>query len=129
MIDQSGSKRVLLVGWHPSVVDYAKFPGLTAEKLEAALLGDEAKLRALGYDASWLFLRDAETAAGDILARLKAEHFSIILIGAGVRKVEEHFLTFERLVNLVHEHAPKARIAFNTNPSDTAEAVQRWDTA
>jgi hypothetical protein len=33
------------------------------------------------------------------------------------------FLLFERLINVVHEAAPGARIAFNTSPADTAEAV------
>ena len=33
---------------------------------------------------------------------------------------------FERLVNAVHRAAPQARICFNTKPTDTAQAVQRW---
>jgi hypothetical protein len=33
---------------------------------------------------------------------------------------------FERLLNLVHARAPGAKICFNSNPGDTAEAVQRW---
>ena len=32
---------------------------------------------------------------------------------------------FEKLINVVHEHAPKSRICFNTTPGDTASAVQR----
>lgn len=31
-----------------------------------------------------------------------------------------------KLVNVVREDAPRANICFNTNPSDTAEAVLRW---
>ena len=57
---------------------------------------------------------------------LTSEPFDVVLIGAGVRKDEEHFLVFERLVNVVHEHAPHARMAFNTGPMDSAAAVQRW---
>jgi hypothetical protein len=30
------------------------------------------------------------------------------------------------VLNLVHALAPNARICFNTNPGDTAEAVRRW---
>jgi ketopantoate hydroxymethyltransferase len=120
------SKKVLLVGWHHSAVDFSKFPGLTAEKLESALLADEAALRDMGYDARWCFLYSAKTAAAEITEVLGSESFNVILIGAGVRKVDEHFLVFEALVNVVHEHAPQTRIAFNTNPADTAAAVQRW---
>jgi hypothetical protein len=36
------------------------------------------------------------------------------------------FLLFEKLVNVVHENAPGARLCFNTRPDDTAESVQRW---
>ncbi|WP_017016359.1 hypothetical protein [Enterovibrio norvegicus] len=49
-----------------------------------------------------------------------------MLIGAGVRRDEDHFLVFERLVNAAHMAAPDAAICFNTNPSDTAEAIKRW---
>jgi len=33
---------------------------------------------------------------------------------------------FEKLVNVVHEHAPHAKICFNTKPEDTAEGFLRW---
>ena len=42
-----------------------------------------------------------------------------------VRKDDDHFLVFEQLVNTVHEHAPQARMAFNTGPTDSDAAVQR----
>jgi len=38
------TKKVLMAGWHSSVVDYSKYAGLTPEKLEIALRADEAKL-------------------------------------------------------------------------------------
>jgi hypothetical protein len=33
---------------------------------------------------------------------------------------------FENVINLVRALAPKAQIAFNTNPAETADAVRRW---
>lgn len=57
---------------------------------------------------------------------LQKKRFDCILIGAGVRTIPRHFILFEKLLNIVHEHAPQARICFNTRPGDTAEAVQRW---
>ena len=48
------------------------------------------------------------------------------MIGAGVRKDDDQFLLFEKLLNLIHELAPNARIAFNSSPNDTVEAVKRW---
>jgi hypothetical protein len=56
------SKKVLMDGWHPSVVDYSRYPGLNAEKLEFALRADEKKLNDLGYDASIGFIFSGESA-------------------------------------------------------------------
>jgi hypothetical protein len=58
-------KNVLMVGWHPSVVNYAKYPSLTPEKLEASLRADEARLSELGYKARLGFIHSADTAATD----------------------------------------------------------------
>jgi hypothetical protein len=48
------------------------------------------------------------------------------MIGAGIRTIPSNFILFEKLINVVHEHAPQAKLCFNTKPSDTADAVQRW---
>lgn len=120
------SKKVLMIGWHPDAVNYDKWPGLTSEKLEAALRADEEKLNGLGFDAKLGFIHSSDTAANDIETLLAEVAFDMVLIGAGVRKDDEHFLVFERLVNVVHEHAPGARIAFNTGPTDSDDAVLRW---
>ena len=69
----------MLTGLDPTVVDYDRWPGLTAEKLEA-----------------------------------------------GVRMDTEEFRLFEKLINSVHEHAPGARICFNTGPTDSVGAVRCW---
>ena len=120
------SKKVLMVGWHPTVVDYSKYPGLTAEKLEGALRADEKKLNDLGYAAAIGFIFSGDTATDQLIETLKETAFDVVLIGAGVRKDDDHFLVFEKLVNVVHEYAPQARIAFNTGPTDSDIAIQRW---
>ena len=119
-------KKVLMVGWHPTALDYAKWPGLTPEKLEAALRADEDKLNGLGFETTLAFIHSSETAADDLTNILKGSAFDVVMIGAGVRKDDDHFLVFEQLVNVVHEHAPNARIAFNTGPTNSDAAVQRW---
>ena len=67
-----------------------------------------------------------ETAESAVTSCLRAKQYDCVIIGAGVRANPKYFLLFERLLNLVHELAPQARIAFNTMPTDTVEAVQRW---
>lgn len=119
-------KKVLMVGWHPSVVNYDKYPGLTPEKLEHALRADETKLNDLGYDAAIGFIHSGDTALDQVETALKTTAYDVVLIGAGVRKDDDHFLLFETLINVVHRTAPGARIAFNTGPTDSDKAVQRW---
>lgn len=120
------TKNVLLIGLDPTVVDYGRWPGLTAEKLEAGLRRDEAALKDCGYEAEVCFIDHGETAEQVVKAKLANTDFACVLIGAGVRIDTEEFRLFEKLVNTVHEHAPRARLCFNTGPTDSVDAVQRW---
>jgi|SRR5580700_11390685 hypothetical protein len=38
----------------------------------------------------------------------------------------EYNLLFEKVMNAIHQKAPSAKLCFNTNPSNTAEAILRW---
>jgi hypothetical protein len=67
-----------------------------------------------------------ETAEAVVQNQLKQKRFDCVLIGAGVRTNQTNFMLFEKLINVVHEHAPQAKLCFNQLPSDTAEAVKRW---
>jgi hypothetical protein len=119
-------KRVLVVGLEPTLVDYSLFPDLDAEKVLAALKADQTNLNALGYDAQLCLIDLGRTAEAVVLQQLSQNTFDCILIGAGVRTVPAHLFLFEKLINVVHQNAPTAKLCFNTKPSDTAEAVQRW---
>ena len=119
-------KRVLLLGLLPSVVDFSSIPDLTEEKLDASLKAQEKSLRDLGFDARWCLVDLGATAEAAARDALSAGPWDVILIGAGVRAMPAQFALFEKLINVVHEHAPKARICFNTRPDDTTEAVLRW---
>jgi hypothetical protein len=117
---------VVICGLAPEVVDYARYPGLTDEKLMAALHAEAAKLEALGYTVEFSLVRDLAAGAVEFANTLARGQFDCVLIGAGVRKDPEHFLLFEQLVNAAHQHAPGAKICFNTEPTDTVDAVRRW---
>jgi hypothetical protein len=120
-------KRVLMIGLEPKVVDYAALPArLDEPTLRAGLAADEQRLRDLGYNANWLLIDRGETAETVVSAALEEQTFDCVLLGAGIRTVPPLFLLFEKLVNLVHEKAPHAKICFNTSPENTAESVQRW---
>jgi len=119
-------KNVLLIGLLPGVVDFSEFPELNEEKLGAALQAQEQGLCALGFAARWCLVDRGETAEAVVRATLAAEVFEGVLIGAGVRTAPAHFALFERLINVVHEGAPGAKICFNSTPGDTQQAVLRW---
>jgi hypothetical protein len=121
--------RVLLVGLDPDIVDYSKspVPGLTAAKVHAAVEGDKAKLEAIGHSVKSLYVDDGKSAEAVLTAELSSGGYDCIMVGAGLRIVPPYFLLFEKLINVIHRHAPAStKICFNTNPSDTADAVLRW---
>jgi hypothetical protein len=124
-----GEKSVLVIGLDPSLIDFSKpgyAPGMDATKVLAGLKSSEDELTSLGYSVQTCLTDFGETAEVVLQSRLKQKRFSCILIGAGVRANPSNFLLFEKLINVVHEHAPQAKLCFNTLPSDTAAAVKRW---
>lgn len=48
------------------------------------------------------------------------------MIGGGLRKADETVELLERVIHLVRQHAPRTPIAFNTNPTNSADAALRW---
>ena len=121
--------RVLLVGLDPDIVDYSKspVPGLTAAKVRAAVEGDKEKLEAIGYSVKSLYVDDGRTAEAALASELSTGGYDCTMVGAGLRIVPPYFLLFEKMINVIHRHAPAStKVCFNTNPSDTADAVLRW---
>ncbi|MFL5242470.1 MAG: hypothetical protein ACJ8FY_10215, partial [Gemmataceae bacterium] len=73
----------------------------------------------MGYEVDSCLVDLGETAEAVILQALASRPFDCVMIGAGLR-APPNLLLFERLLNLVHAHAPGAKICFNTTPADTA---------
>jgi hypothetical protein len=123
-------KAVLTIGFDPVFLDFNSPElapmQLTKEKVYAGVKAEIARLNDLGYDAQSVLVDLGETAESVIRQRLADKSFDCVLIGAGVRSSPKHMLLFEKIINLVHEAAPRARICFNTRPTDTVEAIQRW---
>ena len=120
------SKSVLAIGLDPAVVDFSAFPGLTPELVRAYIDAEIGRLRDLGYEAESCLIDLGDTALQVVDGALRSRPFDCVVIGAGLREPPERLLLFEKVLNLVHRLAPGSRVAFNTNPADTAEAAQRW---
>lgn len=119
------AKSVLALGLDPVVVDISQSPGLTPELVRAFIDSQLDRVRGLGYDVVSCLIDRSDAAEALVRHQLQEQRFDCIMIGAGLRTPSE-LLLFERLLNVIHAHAPSAKICFNTTPADTAEAVQRW---
>ena len=119
------SARVLLVGLESAAVDFARWPELTVEKLEAAFAAVERALADEGMESRWCLVDSGATACDQLAAALTQFAPDVVSIGAGVRADPAHLHLFERMVNLVHKQAPQAVFAFNTDPMDTIASVRR----
>lgn len=120
------SKSVLLIGLVPELVDFSATPGMSAEKIRAGIDAEEKKLEQAGYEAHHLLIDLGETAEAVIRAKLGERGFDCVVLGAGLRVPPPHLRLFEKVINLVHELAPGAKIAFNTSPADSMDAIRRW---
>jgi hypothetical protein len=125
------SKSALIIGLDPHLIDFSSpdfdaFPGMTAAKVLEGLDAAVKGMNALGYEAHYCLTDFGQTAEDILTAQLQRRHFDCVLIGAGVRTAPGNFILFEKLINVVHEHAPHSKICFNTKPADTLEALQRW---
>jgi len=120
---------VLVVGLDPALIDFSQPgypPGMSLAKVLAGMKSSEDELTRLGYGVQTCLTDFGDTAVAVVQTQLKRKRFDCVLIGADVRTNPSHFMLFEQLINVVHEHAPQAKLCFNQLPSDIAEAVKRW---
>jgi hypothetical protein len=122
-------RSVLVVGLDPTLIDFSDPgypPGMNTAKVLAGIKSSEDELTRLGYSVQTCLTDFGETAEAVVRSQLRQKRFDCVLIGAGVRANPGNLLLFEKLINVVHEHAPQARLCFNRLPDDIAEAVKRW---
>jgi hypothetical protein len=73
-----------------------------------------------------LVVPEEDNAEEAIVEALTGNDYACVVVGGGIRKHEPLLEFFEKVVNLVRQHAPGAAIAFNSRPDDTADAALRW---
>ena len=122
-------KKVLCLGIDPKLIDFnlATTTGWDAKRVKAVAQDANKRLTELGYEVQICFIDLRETAESVVSDTLSREKFDCIMIGAGVRILPQHTFLFEKIINAIHQKAQlSSKICFNTNPSDTVEAVLRW---
>ena len=123
------AKKVLFVGQQPETVDFsdpALPPGFDAAKINAGIALGMKQMADRGWYADLCLVRPDESATTVLEQQLSTVSYDCVVIGGGLRIPPKSLLLFERLVNSVHKTAPRASIAFNTSPPDTADAAARW---
>lgn len=116
---------VLALGLDPAFVDPKAMGGFSPEIVRAYIDAQFDRIRQLGYEVDSCLVDLGTTAEAVLEDLLRTRTYDCVMIGAGLRDSESVVL-FEKLLNLVHSLAPTAKICFNSNPADSAEAVQRW---
>jgi hypothetical protein len=120
---------ILIIGEDPSLIDFSAPgapPDMDADTVMAGLNGSRDRLKGLGHEARILLTRDAATVEAQVSEALQATRYDVIVIGAGLRILPPLAEQFERLINVLHEQAPQARLAFNSRPDDSDRAALRW---
>ncbi|AVT32615.1 MULTISPECIES: hypothetical protein [unclassified Plantactinospora] len=115
------SERVLVIGLDP-----ARIPGWDPEPVVAAMERGAARFGEYGIEADYCLVVPDDDVEGTIVEALTRREYACVVVGGGIRKHEPFLELFERVVNLVRQHAPGAAIAFNRSPEDTADAALRW---
>jgi hypothetical protein len=122
-------KKILYLGLNPESIDFSQpgfAPGLTAEKIEAGIAAELIKLKGLGFEPTKFFFDLGNSDLSGLETHLKSNDYDCLLVGAGIRVPPPGLIFFEKLINCLHQHAPKSKIAFNTTPQDSDVAIKRW---
>jgi hypothetical protein len=122
-------RTVLLLGYDPETVDFsdpALPPGMSVEKVRAGIAVALKQCAERGWEGEVGYIRPDETAGPAVEKLLASKTYDCVVIGAGVRLPPKRLAVFEAVVNAVHRAAPRATIAFNTRPDDSADAAARW---
>jgi hypothetical protein len=116
--------RVLVIGLDPYRVPGPWDPAPVADAIAVGM----ARFATAGIAVeSCLFgLDGSDDIEAVVTEALDSRPWDVIVVGGGVRKPEDQLELFERIVNLVHRHAPDAAIAFNSTAGDTYDAAARW---
>ena len=117
------TRRVLVIGLDPPRVPGPWDPAPMVAAIRAGMahcadLGVDAESCLVGLDGS-------EDVGASIATALRSHPWSCVVVGGGIRAGEGQVELFEDVLDLIGRHAPQAAIAFNSTPTDIAEAALR----
>ncbi len=128
----TSSPSIMLIGLPPgnksAVLEGAKQPPAEMmAMIKAQLEALPEQMRAVGVDFRFF---DVAPDEADGLTRLrdalKEKPYDGVVIGNGVRSNIPLTEWMEKIIDVVREGAPNAKLMFNTFPATTIDAVRRW---
>lgn len=120
--------KILFVGQKPETVDFSDPslpPGLNAEKIHAGIAVGVKKIEERGWQGDTCMITPDAAGSAMLEKALTGVDYDCVVIGGGMRLPTKGLALFETVVNIIHKAAPNAKIAFNTQPEDTADAAGR----
>ena len=116
--------RVLVVGLDPYRVPGPWDPAPVADAIAVGMarFADAG----IGVESCLFGLDGSDDIEAGVTEALGSRPWEVVVVGGGVRRPDDQLDLFERIVNLVHRHAPHGAIAFNSTPGDTFDAAARW---
>jgi hypothetical protein len=102
-------------------------PGMTVEELAVQIERSQAAIEAAGVDGVLCLIgTDADEVEAELRRRFAERPAGIAVIGGGIRMLPQNTVLFERIVNVLIDLQPGIRLAFNTGPETSLEAIRRW---
>lgn len=123
-MDGAADPRVLVVGLDPHRVPGPWDPGPVADAIAAGLA--RFVEAGVGVESCLVGLDGDEDVESVVTEALRSRSWQVVVVGGGLRTVDDPPELFERVVNLVRRHAPGAAIAFNRTPGEIYDAAARW---
>jgi hypothetical protein len=93
----------------------------------------QAKLRSLGFRATTFVLTNDEAGDASLVAALNAAEYDGVIIGGYINgqdavnfpATQETTAWFNRVLNIIHTNASKAKIILVSGPQDIVPAIER----
>lgn len=93
----------------------------------------QERLRSLGFRATTFVLTNDDAGDAQLVAELKRAEYDGVAIGGYINgqdavnfpATEETTVWFNRVLNIVHANAPRARIILMRGPEDAVPAIER----
>ena len=119
--------RVLLIGISPEDAGNSAPDDSRAveRKVAAGIQATLADMEARGWEAVFCPIADDQGVEATIADALR-QPWDCVVVGAGVRAPAANLLLFEQVINALRQGAPGTPIAFNNEPTDSADAATRW---